>query len=456
MANREHWSSRLGFILAAAGSAIGLGNLWKFPYITYENGGGSFVLVYLVCVALIGLPIMVAETLLGRRAGTSVVGAFRVLAPHARYCQIIGWLGVAAGFVILSYYSVVAGWTLEYAVRASSGYFDGMDAQQVSASFGSFLADPVRQVGWHAVFMLLTMGVVMGGVKRGIERWARILMPVLLALIVALMVYSLVTGDAISAFRFVFRLSPVSKHGVLEAMGHAFFTLSLGMGAMATYGSYVSKDVGLARISLAVTAMDTAIALGACMVLYPMIYAHGLRIEESVGIIFTTLPSIFARIPLGGVVAPVFFLLMAFAALTSTISLLEVVVAFGVDELGLRRRTAALSATLIIFLFGVPSALCNGAVGWLARVRLLAKGAHELNWFDSFDYLATNWMLPLGGLLISVFIGWVLPAAAREEEFRLGARCGPRLPFVLWDIAIRYVSPAAVLVVLVYKVGLFG
>lgn len=456
MARREQWSSRIGFVLAASGSAVGLGNLWKFPYITYDNNGGSFVMVYLLCIALIGLPIMVAEIMIGRRSGRDLVGAFRALVPNARVWQVAGWLGIASGFVILSYYSVVAGWTLEYSVRALSGYFHGMNGEQIAASFGAFLGDPVRQLGGHAVFMLLTMGVVIGGINHGIERWARILMPVLLAMLLALLAYSLVTGDAGSAVSFLFSFTDISVHGVLEAMGHAFFTLSLGMGAMATYGSYISKDVDLGKVALTVSLLDTAIAFVACMTLYPIIFAFDLPITESIGIIFTTLPFVFQQMPMGEIVAPFFFCLVAFAALTSTISLLEVVVAYAVDEVGLSRRLAAVSTTGIIFLFGVPSALSNGAVKWISEITIFTKGDKPLNWLDSFDYLATNWMLPAGGMLIAVFVGWVMRREDKEEEFQTGRDVRRYLDFRLWNFIIRFVSPVAVLIVLLFKVGVFG
>lgn len=456
MANREHWSSRIGFVLAAAGSAIGLGNLWKFPYITYDNKGGSFVLIYLVCIALIGLPIMIAEILVGRRSGRNLVGAFKVLKPRSRIWQPVGWLGIATGFIILSYYSVVAGWTVEYAIRSLTGYFNGMEAGAISQSFGVFVSNPVRQVAWHAVFMGMTLAVVIGGVAGGIERWARILMPVLFAMLAGLLVYSLIAGDAARAFAFLFNFTDITAHGVLEAMGHAFFTLSLGMGTMVTYGSYISRDVDLGKVALTVTVLDTLVAMMACLILYPIIFAFDLQITESIGIVFTTLPFVFQQIPLGEVVAPLFFFLMAFAALTSTISLLEVVVSYGVDEWGMGRRRVAVLATLAIFLCGVPAALCNGGVQWISEITIFSKGGKELNWLDSFDYLASNWLLPVGGLLIALFVGWALKKQDKEDEFETGEEVRRFVDFRLWNFLIRYVSPVAVLIVLLYKIGVLG
>ena len=446
----------MGFILAAAGSAVGLGNLWKFPYITYDNKGGSFVLIYLVCIALIGLPIMIAEVLVGRRSGRNLVGAFKVLKPRNRAWQVVGWLGIGTGFIILSYYSVVAGWTVEYAIRSLTGYFNGMEAEAISQSFGEFVGNPVRQVTWHAVFMGMTLAVVIGGVAGGIERWARVLMPVLLLMMVGLLVYSLVTGAAAKAFGFLFNFTDITAHGVLEAMGHAFFTLSLGMGTMVTYGSYISRDVDLGKVALTVTVLDTLVAMVACMILYPIIFAYDLQITESIGIIFTTLPFVFQQIPLGEVVAPLFFFLMAFAALTSTISLLEVVVSYGVDEWGMERRRVAMLATVAIFLCGVPAALCNGGVRWISEITIFSKGGQELNWLDSFDYLASNWLLPIGGLLIALFAGWALKTQDKEEEFEAGEEVRRFVDFRLWSFLIRYVSPVAVLIVLLYKIGVLG
>ena len=456
MNSREHWGSRLGFVMAAAGSAVGLGNLWKFPYITFDNNGGSFVLVYLICIALVGLPIMVAEIVIGRRSQKDLVGAFKQLRADSPLWRVIGWLGIATGFIILSYYSVVAGWTLEYAMRSTVGFFEGMEADAIAASFGEFLGNPARQVTLHAVFMVLTTAVVIGGIKGGIERWAKLLMPILVFLVGALMVYALIVGDPGKALAFLFSWSPITAHGVLEALGHAFFTLSIGMGVMVTYGSYLERNQDVGKVALTVTVMDTGVALLACMMLYPIVFAYDLEITESIGIIFTTLPFLFQEMPAGSVVAPLFFILMAFAALTSSISLLEVVVTFAVDELRWSRRRAAISAAALIFLFGVPSALCNGAIGWLSELTPLSKGGQALNWLDSFDYLASNWLLPIGGLGVALFAGWAMKRKDTEDEYEAGEDADRITDFRLWNWAIRYVSPVLVLVVLLYKIGLFG
>lgn len=454
---RDHWSSRIGFIFAAAGSAIGLGNLWKFPYITYENGGGAFVIVYLVAIAVIGLPIMLAELLVGKSSQKDPVGAFRANTPKGSKLPwfLVGLMGITAGFVILSFYSVVAGWTLEYTFKGLTGQFAGLTPVQSGKAFVSFLGSPTKQLFYHFVFSALTVGVVIGGVSKGIERTTRILMPVLFGLLLLLMFYSASTGAFLKSVNFLFRLDfhNLTAGGVLEAVGHAFFTLSLGMGAMLTYGSYLSPNESIVRPAIIITLLDTLVALVACMIIYPIVLSNfGLNFGASIGILFTALPVVLMKMPGGAFIAPVFFLLVGFAALSSTISLLEVVVSFGVDERGWSRKTATLLLGGLIFLFGVPSALCNGAVGWFSKLQLIPKDGKYLNWFDSMDYLASNWMLPLGGLFIAIFVGWVMPAATREKQFEGEAS----FQYPVFLFFLRYVAPVAVGIVLLNKIGIIN
>jgi NSS family neurotransmitter:Na+ symporter len=449
---REHWGSRIGFILAAAGSAIGLGNVWKFPYITFDNHGGAFVLVYLICICLVGFPIMVAEILIGKKTNLNPIGAFALLRKKS-WWPLVGWMGLLAGFVILSYYSVIAGWTLEYTIKSLMGTFKNIGLKDADNMFIGFLGNPYKQVGWHFVFMGLTTIIILGGVSKGIERWSKIMMPLLFLMILTLMIYSLSTGAAKQALQFMFRpnFSELTPHGIMEALGHAFFTLSLGMGVMLTYGSYMGRKDNIVISAFAVTFFDTLIAIMACLVMYPIIFMENLTPEElkSIGIIFTTIPTILAKLPGGSFIGVLFFLLVAFAALTSTISLLEVVVACAVDQLNWKRTKSTLLAGSAIFLFGVPSALSNGGVGWISKLRLLPKGEVWLNWLDSFDYLASNWMLPLGGLLIAIFCGWILTKSERATEFLPYQK---RMP-TIWGFILKYVTPVLVLIVLLNKIG---
>jgi NSS family neurotransmitter:Na+ symporter len=456
-ARREHWSGRLAFILAATGSAVGLGNIWKFPYITGMNGGGWFVLIYLACVLTVALPIMVAEILIGRSTQKSPVMAFRKLGGERGLWQGVGWLGVAAAFVILSYYSVVAGWTLHYSWLALSQGFAGMDAAAIGELFGQVHADPGINLFWHGVFMTATIAIVVAGVHQGVERWNRILMPLLFLMIVALVLRAAGTEGFAPALDFVFgahgdRLTPA---GVLEALGHSFFTLSLGMGAMLTYGSYLRARDDIVATSLAVGGLDTLISLLACMMVFPIIFVAGLEPGAGPGLVFVTLPVAFGQLPGGALWALVFFVLLAVAALTSAISLLEVAVSHFIDWHRWPRRRAAFVIGGIIFLLGIPSALSGGTRlfggDFQAATAVLLGEGQGRNWFDFFDYLASNWMLPLGGLGIALFVAWRMGDHAREQAFKAGSRFA-RL-YWGWVWLLRYIVPVGVVAVFLHPLG---
>ncbi|MGB5810421.1 MAG: sodium-dependent transporter, partial [Polyangiales bacterium] len=418
---------RIGFIVAATGSAVGLGNLWKFPYMTYANEGGSFVLVYLVAVAVIGAPLMMAEILVGRRTQQSPVGAFAKLAREAKGSPVwkgVGWLGIVAGAVILSYYSVVAGWTIYYFFRCLTWSVQGFtpdDAAALGDVFGSFVGNGWLQVGFHALFMLLTVGVVIAGVQAGIERATKVLMPTLGLLLLALVVNSFLQPGFAEAMRHLFHLGPITGTAVLEAVGQSFFSLSLGMGAMITYGSYVSREHSVPRAAIIVVGFDTLVGLMACFVMFTIIFsispAERETLGASAGILFTTLPRMFYQMPGGVVLAPLFFFLVAAAALSSTISLLEVVVAYFIDNRGWGRRRATLAMGAMIFSIGVLCALSLGANATLSEFTLVGKTAGV---FNILDYAAANWLLPLGGLLTCLFVGWVLSNALTRDELSAG------------------------------------
>ena len=444
---RGQWGSRFGFVLAAAGSAVGLGNIWKFPYITGENGGGLFVLIYLVCIALVGLPILIAEVLIGRRSQRSPVGAFQALRGEATAWRVVGWMGVLSGLVILSYYSVVAGWTMNYVLMSVAGAFNGKSAEQIGEAFGTLYGAGDINLFWHCFFMVTTLGVVLGGVTRGIEAWARVLMPVLFALLVLLAIDASLQPGFGKAVSFLFTPEPqkLAPAGVLEALGHSFFTLSLGMGAMLTYGSYVPKDRDIVSSSAIVAGLDTAVALLACLILFPVIFSFGMQPEAGPGLVFKSMPIALSQMAGGRVLSIAFFSLLFLAALTSGISLLEVVVSSLIDQLGWSRKRAALSSALLIFLLGVPSALSGGGALFSKWEALFGK-----NFFDTFDYLASNWMLPLGGLFIAVFVGWVIPESVRRSEFESGAKWGQA--YVVWKISLRYLAPLAIFVLWLFSV----
>ncbi len=445
---RGQWSGRLGFILAAAGSAVGLGNLWKFPYITYENQGGAFVLVYIAAVAVVGLPIMMAEIILGRRGGLNPVGTFANLAEGrfgGRWWQAVGFMGVAAGFVILSYYSVVAGWTLRYIVMAVGGQLGELAARPHALDdfFGQYAANGGAQVAGHALFMAATMAAVVFGVKRGIERVATVLMPLLFVILIGLAVYAATTDGFGRAMGFLFNpdFSTLTSRSLLEALGQAFFSLSLGMGAILTYGSYMRKDDSIPLSALQISALDTLVGLLACVIMFSIIFTFDMEVSASAGILFTTLPAVFYQLPGGGLIAAGFYLLVAFAALTSTISLLEVVSSYAIDELRWSRRQATLTMGGGIFVFGVLNALSLGGNAALSNLNVFGEGKDGM--FNTLDFLAANWLLPVGGLLIAVFAGWVMSSADTWDEVRQGHAGGARL-YAGWRFLIRFVAPVAV------------
>lgn len=447
---RGQWASRLGFILAAAGSAVGLGNIWKFPYITGQNGGGAFVLVYLFCIAIVGLPIMISELMIGHHTRKDAVGAFASLEGERSLWRWAGWFSVGAAFIILSYYSVVAGWTLDYVWRALQGAFVGQSPDEIEALFGGLIGDGKRQIICHFTFIAMSLGIVIGGVRKGIERWSKILMPVLLALLLLLFINGMLSEGAALGLRFMFypdfsKLTPAS---ILEAMGHSFYTLSLGMAIIITYGSYLRQGSNIVGASLRVVLLDTAIALIAGLAIFPIVFAVGMQPAAGPGLVFKTIPIVFSKIPGGYFLAILFFLLIAFAALTSTISLLEAQVAYLIDKRGWKRKPATAFLSLLCFIVGIPSALSYNI---LSHWTLLG----ERSFFDSIDLIASNYLLPISGLLIALYVGWFWK---KEEDKKQLLAASPMWVYTLWHFMIRYVSPLAVAIVLYAKVkesGLF-
>lgn len=441
------WSTRLAFILAATGSAVGLGNIWRFPYIAGDNGGGAFVLVYLACILLIGLPIMVAEILLGRRGRQSPINTMLTVAREeglSRGWGLMGWVGVLAGFLILSFYSVIAGWALAYVFRAGSGGFQGLDADGSSAMFGALLANPEGLLAWHTIFMVMTAMVVARGVKSGLERAVTILMPMLVLLLVILVGYSMAQGAFMAGLEFLFRpdFSALSANAVLLAMGQAFFTLSLGMGAIMVYGSYLSSDASIGKTSGSVVAADTLVALLAGLAIFPILFAAGLSPEQGPGLIFVTLPLAFGEMPFGIFFGTLFFVLLVFAAWTSAISLIEPAVAFMVENLQMTRVLATSIIAMLAWLLGIAALL---SLNLWSGYTLFDKGV-----LDILDYLTANILLPLGGFLIAVFVGWRMTERSVQSELRM--KLG--WLYSLWFFLVRYVAPLAILLVFLRAIGL--
>ncbi|HOP39605.1 MAG TPA: sodium-dependent transporter [Geobacteraceae bacterium] len=443
---RGLWSSRLGFIMASAGSAVGLGNIWKFPYVTGMNGGGAFVLFYILCIFMVGIPLMLGEMVIGRHTHKNPVGAFRSLKGGA--WTTVGWLGVTAGFVILSYYCVVAGWAVDYLWLALKGTFSSHHATEVPGLFVDLLESDLAQIFWQALFMGAVIGIVLGGVSNGLERANKVMMPILFLILLFMAVYGIFSPGGPTALRFLFspEWSKLTPQSMLEALGQALFSLSLGMGAMLTYGSYSDEKTNLPYAAFSVSVMDSCVALLAGIAIFPIVFTYGMQPAGGPGLVFKTLPIIFSRMPAGSLFAVFFFLLLVFAALTSGISLLEVVVAYYCDEKKWSRRKATLLIGFLIFLLGVPSALSNS----------LLKDFHiigDRNFLDSIDFLASNILLPLGGLLIAVFTGWVLTTRLAKSEIEKGAvrfHC-----YSVWHFLIKYITPILVALVFLHTIGLF-
>ena len=448
---REHWSSNAGLVLAATGSAIGLGNLWKFPYITWENEGGAFVLVYLVCIAAVGLPIMLAELLIGRRSQKSAVGALKDAAGPA--WKFVGGWGVLAGFILLSYYTVIAGWSLFYFAKSVGWMFGGYPAgMEAGDLFNEQVENARLQLMLSLGFSIGTVAVVYFGVAKGIERIARIFLPILFAILILMLFSALGMSGSGEALGFIFRpnFADLPAEGILEALGHSFFTLSLGMGAMITYGSYISRKQSVVKAGGAIVALDTVIALIATIIMFSVIFSvAGMREGVSgstVGMLFISLPQLFfTEVPFGAVLGPLFYLLVALAALTSTISLLEVVTSYVIDEHGVARNKATVGAGAAIFVFTIFAALSFTDTPFLSTLGIFEG---KIGWFENADHFVSNWMLPTGGLAITIAAGWFMSRKATMDELLDGNE--PKwFSYNAWRFFIRFVAPIAVLAIVI-------
>ncbi|MEE4310699.1 MAG: sodium-dependent transporter [candidate division KSB1 bacterium] len=442
---RGSWNSKIGFIVAAAGSAIGLGNIWRFPFEAGKNGGAVFVLIYVAFVLLIGMPVMIAELSIGRNTRKNPVGAFAKLFPKGLW-KYIGWMGILTGIGILSFYSVIAGYTVGYFFKLIAGEFNHISgAIQAEQIFTDFTANPYYSLGLLVIFLVFTVGIVMGGVSSGIERWSKILMPLLFVLLVVLAVRAVTLEGAEKGLEFYFKpdFSKVTATTFAKALGQALFSLSLGMGAMITYGSYISREDNLISSAASVCLFDTGIAILAGLIMFPALFAMGMDPAGGPGLVFVVLPSIFAKMSGGFFFGAGIFLLLSVAALTSTISLLEVAVAYFIDERGWSRKKAAILMGTLTFFCAIPSALSFGANAWLSKIPLINLGALEI-----MNAVFGNYSLAIGSFLIAIFAGykWGISAVRKEVE-REGEKFSG---YVLWAFLIRFVCPVAIAVVLGY------
>ena len=442
------WSSRLVFIMAATGSAVGLGNIWKFPYIAGENGGSAFVLVYILCVAALGVPLMMAEVMLGRRGRQTPVNTMRTLAAEANASQawqLIGWAGTLAGMLILSYYSVIGGWTIAYILYSTAGSFSGFTGEEASALFNHFVGNPVVQIGWHTAFMIITLGIVARGVQHGLEKAVTYLMPALVVLLFVLVGYAMTTGSFMKSLAFLFTpdFSHFSGSSMLTALGHAFFTLSLGMGCIMAYGAYVPPGTSIASTSITIAVVDTIVALLAGMAIFPIVFANALEPGAGPSLIFETIPVAFGNMVGGTLFGTLFFLLLLIAAWTSSISLIEPSVTMMIENFDLTRRQAALRIGLTTWLLGFGTAFSFNV--W-ADVTVWG-----MTFFEHVDFLTSNLMLPLGGVGIAIFAGWLMTKEMSRAELSVNNEA----LYSIWQALIRFIAPIAVSIVLLHAIGTF-
>lgn len=456
------WTSRLAFVLAATGSAVGLGNIWRFPYVAGENGGGLFVLIYIACIVLIGIPIMMAEVMLGRRGRRNPIETMRALAQEEGQSPNWAWIGrmsIAAAFLILSFYSVVAGWVLAYIFRMLGGVFQGLDAAGVGAVFDGLIGDPERVIAWHTIFMVITVAIVARGVEHGLEKAVKYLMPALFLLLLILLGYAATTPSFVDGAKFMFvpDFSKVSGAGILSAMGMALFSLSLGMGAIMMYGSYLPKNASIATLTIIVAAADTVVALLAGLIIFPIVFSNGLDPAEGADLVFKTLPLAFNQMPGGTIIGTLFFMLLAFAALTSAISLLEPPVAWMIENKKMDRAQAARLSGAIAWFLGLGTVFSFNLWAdykWTFRFDL-GKVQYVLfrdkSFFNVVDFLTSNIMLPLGGLMVAMFAAHLMQRESCEDELALR-----RGHFNIWYFILRNISPIAVAIIFLNAIGIFG
>ena len=438
------WSSRGTFLLAAIGAAVGLGNIWKFPYMAGANGGSAFVLVYLLSIAVVALPILIAEISLGRMGRQSPPHAVSIVARKFRKSplwSIIGWLGMLAAYLIATYYSVIAGWTMIYVYRSGTDHFDSMDADAINHSFNDLLADPLQLTAWHGVFMLITAMILTRGLKRGIERAVTVMMPVLFILLLVMVGYSAIEGDMKAGLHFLFdfELSAITGEVVLMAIGQAFFSIGVAMGLMLGFGAYLPDDVSIARSAGIIVTADTLVALIAGIAIFPIVFSNGLDPSEGPGLVFISLPIAFLQMPGGLLFGTLFFLLLFFAALTSAIGVLEPTVAWVEETTDWSRKLSASVVCLSIFVLGLGTVFSfNLWSGWYPLGFL--ERFSESSYFDVLDYMTANIMMPLCGLLLALFAGWILPRKVLAEQAGLPSKG----LFNTWYFLLRWIAPISI------------
>lgn len=446
------WSSRLAFILAATGAAVGLGNIWKFPYIMGENGGGAFVLIYLLCILGIGIPVMMAEVLIGRRGRQSPGNSVKALAIEAGAStkwSFVGWMGLVAGFLILSFYAVIAGWAIYYIFETASGSFEQATPEQVGAVFNGLLAEPNKLILWTTAVLVGT-GIIVGkGLKNGLEKAVSYAMPVMLVLLLIIAGYAAINGDLGQAVHFMFYpdFSKLTYSGVLIALGHAFFTLSLASGAIMIYGAYLPQDTSISKSVMSIALADTLIALIAGLAIYPIVFGNGLEVTQGPGLVFVSLPIAFGQMWGGTLFGTLFFIMLSFAAFTSAISMVESSIAWLVEHLAFTRVKAAAASVCILWFMSMLTVFSFTGADW-ASLDFNFVGKHVNNYFELIDHLTSDVLLPLGGMATAIFVAWVMKKESVIEELNMS-----KTSFTIWYFATRWIAPLAVLFVFLNLTG---
>ncbi|MDF2988373.1 MAG: family Na+-dependent transporter [Eubacterium sp.] len=446
---RERFSTGLAVFFATLSSTVGLGNIWKFPYLTGKYGGGAFLIIYFLCVLFVALPIMISELYIGRKTRKNAIGAIKTLTKKP-FWKVIGYMGILSAFFILFFYSAVAGWVYSYIFKAISGMFNNATMEKMESVFGETVTGPIPPVVWQIVAIAVVSTILLFGVKKGIERITKLLMPVLLVLIIICDIRSLFLPGAIEGIKFLFKVdfSSVTKEVILMALGLSFFKLSLGMGTIITYGSYFTSDNNMFATSGKVALSDTIVSLLAGIAIFPAVFSFGMKPEQGPGLLFMTIPLVFSKIPLGGLLVVLFFILTAIAATTAMMSIFEVVITFITEEKKLSRRKAVIISAVIVMLFGFPSALSANNTSLFSSVKFFGQ-----TFFNFFDSVSSNILLPLGGLLIAVFVGYFLNKRDIREELSNQGTLNNRGLITVYLFLLRFVTPILLLIVFLSMIG---
>ena len=451
MAQREHWGSRIGFIMAAAGSAVGLGSLWKFPYTAGNNGGGAFVLCYIIFTFLIALPLFIGELVIGRKTQKGAISAYRALTSDSSNWKMLGWINQITCFIILGFYSVVSGWCLSYILMSLTQFTDGKSPEEIRQTFGVLAASPGINILWLFIFMLMNIGIVFSGIRKGIEKWSKILMPALLTILIILFLYAVTMEGFGKAAKFVFYpdFSNLTPSGVLNALGLSFFTASVGLGIILTYGSYMKPDEDIPKTSVLVACTTLFVSILGALTIFPIVFTFGFSPAAGPGLVFQTLPILFAKLPGSVIISTIFFALLLFTAITSSISILEMVVANFIELYSLSREKATLLCAGISFIIGVPCALTYSDTLFSSWQQI-----YRMDFFDTMNYLTENWLMPIAGLMSAIFVGWIMKKEMVFEEFKNGTKW----PHVMkgWFFFIKWIAPVGVILIIFDQTGIIN